>query len=215
VSATKADGIHVSRAARGGRVLSNSVWDSEDDGIAVVSYRPDVQASGVVIEGNSVGHIRWGRGIAVVGSKDIVIRRNSIRSVAMAAGIIVGREAFWNTHGAANVLIEENDISDIQQSLKPLDGRKRTAQAAIDINSDSTEPALAVTDVRIVANAVRGSGYDGIRLNGNVRRISISGNDLQGIARANLTVVNGPPGQHIACTEEAAAAATSQPCAID
>ncbi len=76
VSQTKADGIHISRAAQNGRVLSNSVWNSEDDGIAVVSYRPDRQASGVVIEGNTVEHIRWGRGIAVVGSKDVVIRRN-------------------------------------------------------------------------------------------------------------------------------------------
>ena len=212
VSDTKADGIHVTRAAHSGRVLSNTVWNSEDDGIAVVSYRRDRQASRVVIEGNSVGHIRWGRGISVVGSKDIVIRRNTIRSVAMAAGIIVAREAFWNTHGAENVLIEGNDVSDIQLSLAPLDGRERTAQAAIDINSDDPDPALAVTDVRIVSNVVRGSGYDGIRLNGNVRRISIAGNDLQGIKRANLTVVNGPPDQRIACD---GTSASPEVCAID
>lgn len=214
VSETKADGIHVSRASENGRVLSNSVWNSEDDGIAVVSYRPDRQASGVVIDGNTVEHIRWGRGISVVGSKEVVIRRNRVRSIAMAAGIIVAREAFWNTHGAANVLIEDNDISDIQQSLAPLDGRERTAQAAIDINSDDSEPALAVTDIRIVSNVIRGSGYDGIRLNGNVTRVSISGNDLHGIERANLSVVHSPPGQRIECSAEPSHA-SAQSCAID
>lgn len=214
VSGTKADGIHVSRESQNGRVISNTVWNSEDDGIAVVSYRPDRQAAHVVIEGNTVGHIRWGRGIAVVGSNNVIIRRNTISSVAMAAGIIVAREAFWNTHGAANVLIEANSISDIQQSLAPLDGRERTAQAAIDINSDDDDPALAVTDVRIVRNTVRGSGYDGIRLNGNVARVSISENELEDIARANLTVVHGPPGQHIAC-RDGAADATAQSCFID
>ena len=214
VSQTKADGIHVSRAAENGRILSNSVWNSQDDGIAVVSYRPDSQASGVVIEDNTVEHIRWGRGIAVVGSKDVVIRRNTIRSIAMAAGIIVAREAFWNTHGAANVLIEENDISDIQQSLAPLDGRERTAQAAIDINSDDSEPALAVTDIRIVSNVIRGSGYDGIRLNGNVTRVSISGNDLYGIEGGKLTVVDAPPGQLLECPAEPSDA-SAQSCAID
>jgi hypothetical protein len=111
------------------------------------------------------------------------------------------------------VLIENNDISDIQQSLAPLSGRERTAQAAIDINSDDVDPTLAVTDVRIVSNVIKQSGYDGIRLNGNVRRISIARNDLQGIKRANLTILNGPPDQRIACPDEAGA--NPENCAID
>lgn len=211
VSDTKADGIHVSQAARNGRILSNSVWNSEDDGIAVVSYRSDAQSSGVVIEGNAVEHIRWGRGIAVVGSKDVIIRRNRVKSVAMAAGIIVAREVFWNTYGADEVLIEENEIADIQQSLAPLGEGERTGQAAIDINSDDGAPELAVSNVRIVANSVRGSGHDGIRLNGNVRAINISGNSLQGISGSDVTVVNGPAGQRVACADKS----RIETCAID
>ena len=214
VSQTKADGIHMTGAAENGRVLSNSVWNSQDDGIAVVSYREDRQSSGVVIEGNTVEHIRWGRGIAVVGSKDVVIRRNTIRSIAMAAGIIVAREASYDTYGAANVLIEENDISDIQQSLAPLDGGERTGHAAIELNSDNSEPALAVTDIRIISNVIRGSGYDGMRLNGNVTRVSISGNDLYGIEGGKLTVVDAPLGQRIECPANPSDA-SAQTCAID
>ncbi len=214
VSDTKADGIHVSRAAMNGRVAFNTVRNSEDDGIAVVSYRPDKQASRITIEDNRVEQIRWGRGIAVVGSRDVVVRRNTVRSIAMAAGIIVAREAYWNTHGARNVVIEGNRISDVQQSLAPLDGRERTGQAAIDLNSDDDDPALAVTDVKIASNVVSGSGYDGIRLNGNVTRVTIADNTLAGVKRSAIFIVRKPPGQVVDC-QGASAKMISRPCAID
>jgi parallel beta-helix repeat protein len=178
---TKSDGIHSTDGASDGYVVHNSVVNSGDDGIAVVSYRTRPQASSVTIEDNSVEHIRWGRGISVIGSTDVVIRRNRIRSVAMAAGIIVAREASYDTPGARNVIIESNTIVDVQRSLAPLAGRDRTGHGAIELNSDSDGPELGVSDVSVVGNSVEGSGYDGIRLHGNVSRIVISANRLSNV----------------------------------
>lgn len=193
VSDTKADGIHASRGASNGLVTFNRVRNSEDDGIAVVSYRKDRQATGIVIEHNSVELVRWGRGIAVVGAADIVIRDNTVRSIAMAAGIIVAREAFWDTQGARNVIIDRNRIYDIQQSLAALDGRERTGQAAIDLNSDDDDPSLAVTDVTVTSNAISGSAYGGIRLNGNVMRVTTADNTFEDV-KERIVVVRKPPG---------------------
>lgn len=197
---TKSDGIHSTDGASGGRVTRNSVHNSGDDGIAVVSYRPKRRASAITIEDNSVEHIRWGRGISVIGSTDAVIRRNRIKSIAMAAGIIVAREASWDTPGAGNVIIEDNTILDIQQTLAPLDGRPRTGHAAIELNSDSDDPALGVSDVSIIGNSVNGSAYDGIRLHGNVTRVAITANELRGV-RGHPIAVSPGGGRVLKCSD--------------
>ena len=200
---TKADAIHMTRGSRNGRVVFNSVWNSEDDGIAVVSYHGDRQSSGIIIEDNSVEHIRWGRGISIIGSADAVIRRNTVRAIAMAAGIIVAREGYWRTQGARDVVIENNRIFDIQESLAPLNGGARTGQAAIDLNSDGDDAALAVSDVRIVGNVVLGSRFGGVRLEGNVSRVSIIANSLEGVTGAAIARVRGRPVQDIECRNNA------------
>jgi hypothetical protein len=196
---TKSDAIHVTRGSHNGRVVFNSVLNSEDDGIAVVSYRHDRQSSGIRIEDNSVEHIRWGRGVSIIGSADAVVRHNTIRAIAMAAGIIVAHEAYWNTQGARDVVIENNRLFDIQQSLAPLNGGARTGQAAIDLNSDDEDSALAVSAVRIVGNVVLGSGYGGIRLDGNVSQVSIIANNLEDVNGAAIARVHGGPLRVIEC----------------
>jgi len=188
---TLSDGIHSTDGASGGRVIGNRVRNSGDDGIALVSYHGRAPASQIVIEDNDVAQIRWGRGISVIGSTGAVIRRNRVSAIAMAAGIIVAREASFNTPGAREVLIEDNTIGDIQQLLQPAPGRRRTGHAAIEINSDGGSEELAVTDVKIQRNRVSGSGHDGIRLLGNVDRITIDGNMLDGIAGRPIRNISG------------------------
>ena len=189
VSNTKADGIHITEGALRGRVVNNVVFNSEDDGIAVVSYDSRRQASDVLIEDNRVEHIPWGRGISVVGSSKVTIRHNSVMTVAAAAGILVAREAAWHTPGAEDVLIEGNDISDIQQSLAPLGTLRRTGHGAIELNSDSSDPALSVRNVRVAGNAIRGAARDGVRLLGNVCHASIERNTIDGVARRAIAVI--------------------------
>jgi polygalacturonase len=201
VSDTKADGIHATRGATHGFVAGNSVFNSGDDGIAMVSYSSAGQTSAITIEENDVEHIRWGRGISVVGSRDATIRHNHIKSVAMAAGILVSREEFWHTPGARNVIIDDNELVDIQRTLAPLDGGQRTGHAAIELNSDSDDPALAVSDVHVLGNRIDGAAYDGIRLLGNVCNVTISGNRLHGIDGRGIAVKDGCTRRILRCAD--------------
>ena len=76
---TMSDGIHSTDGARDGVVRFNRVKNSGDDGISVVSYSTMQRSSSIRIEDNMVEQIRWGRGISVIGSVDVEIRRNSDR----------------------------------------------------------------------------------------------------------------------------------------
>ena len=187
-SNTKADGIHITGGATRGKVLHNSIFNSEDDGIGVVAYDIRKQASDILVESNQVEHIPWGRGISVVGATRVTIRRNVVASVAAAAGILVARESAWHTPGASSVLIEDNEVSDIQRSLAPLQNRRRTGHGAIEINSDSGELNLSVRDVTIVDNNIKGSAHDGIRLLGNVCNVSIESNTIADVSGPGIAV---------------------------
>jgi hypothetical protein len=178
---TLADGIHSTDGARGGLVRFNHVRNSGDDGISVVSYNDKQRASSIRIEDNTVEQLRWGRGISVIGSTDIQIRRNRIAKIAMAAGVIVAREQAWGTPGASGVVIAENTISDIQQNIAPKPFAMRTGHGAIEINSDASTPDLSVTGVQISDNGIDGSAFDGIRLLGNVCDVTIERNQLRDI----------------------------------
>jgi Right handed beta helix region len=181
VANTKADGIHATDRAYDGRIFDNRVFNSGDDGIAVVSYWANRKASGIAIVGNTVKDIRWGRGISVIGSSGVRIANNRVHSVAMAAGIIVAREAFFHTPSAHDVEIVGNYVSNIQNGLTPLKADSLTGQGAIDLNSDSLEPNLAVSRVLIQDNIIDGSQYDGIRMLGNVCGITISNNSFRNV----------------------------------
>ena len=182
VTDTLADGIHSTDGARGGLVRFNRVKNSGDDGISVVSYNLEQRASSIRIEDNSVEGLRWGRGISVIGSIDVQIRRNRISKVAMAAGVIVAREQAFGTPGARDVVISGNTISDIQQNIEPVPFAMRTGHGGIEINSDSLLPDLSVKGIEISDNAVEGTAFDGIRLLGNVCDVTIDRNSLHAIA---------------------------------
>jgi Pectate lyase superfamily protein len=188
VSNTKADGIHITGGATRGKVTRNSVFNSEDDGIGVVAYDIRKQASDILVESNRVQHILWGRGISVVGATKVTIRRNVVAGVAVAAGILVAREAAWHTPGASDVLIEGNEVSDIQRSLTPLQNRPRTGHGAIEINSDNSDSDLSVRHVRIVGNNIKGAAHYGIRLLGNVCDVSIEGNAIADVSAPSIAV---------------------------
>ena len=134
-----ADGIHITGGSRNGRVINNTVRESGDDMIAVVSYlgsgwqqrltnnaaargaveRGDTQVSNVLIQGNDVADNYWGRGIAVVGSRHITVRDNRIDHTAMGAGVLVAQEGGWGTPGPRNVWIHGNHISRVQNGAPP------------------------------------------------------------------------------------------------
>ena len=129
------DGIHVTGGSRNGRVLANTVRETGDDMIAMVSYlgtgdwtsetadrlaptfasQRDLQlVRNVLVAGNDVEGNYWGRGISVVGGADITIEGNRIARTAVGAGVLLAREASYVTWGVNNVVVKNNRISQIE-----------------------------------------------------------------------------------------------------
>jgi parallel beta-helix repeat protein len=132
VSRSLSDGIHVTSGSSYGRVLNNTVRQTGDDMIAVVSYVGDPSQSAetiaadfderkarglshhIVIANNTVSGQYWGRGISVVGGENVVIEHNSIDRTTHGAAIYLARETSFLTFGVRNVLVRDNTISDVQ-----------------------------------------------------------------------------------------------------
>lgn len=137
IEKTLADAIHITSGSRNGKVTHNVVKSSGDDGIAVVSYQGspsttdpnwllNVDATSrvrnVLIASNSVSHIYWGRGITVVGGRDVTIRKNHVHDIFGRASILLARESNGSstTLGVSNVVVESNFLSDNQTTYPSL-----------------------------------------------------------------------------------------------
>jgi parallel beta-helix repeat protein len=184
-----ADGIHITSGSRNGRVLNNTVRESGDDMIAVVSYagtgtaalgsasslaqnlgeRMERQLSrNILIAGNEVSGQYWGRGISVVGGQSVTAANNTVTNVPLAAAFIVARETSYETFGVDNVLIEANTVRDVQNLNPPynpsniFDPAKRTSHGAVEIHSSlfSDEAAsAALRPVLSVRNVLVRNNY--------------------------------------------------------
>lgn len=197
---TLADGIHATDGSVGGLIHRNTVRNSGDDGIAVVSYANQLRTTTqMTIQDNVVTDIRWGRGISIIGSAKATIERNRINGIAMAAGIIVAREAAFDTPGASDVVIRDNHVEDVQYNLSPRAGSKRSGHAAIELNSDSYSPRLGVSRIVVSANSILHSGFDGIRILGNVSDVAISANVIRGVKDRPILVISDNPAPVTEC----------------
>jgi parallel beta-helix repeat protein len=161
VARSLADGIHITGGSRNGRVLNNTVRETGDDMIAVVSYAdkgPAVRNSAaklagawdeqvekglvrnILISGNRVSGQYSGRGITVVGGQLVAIVRNTIENVPVAAAILVAREAVYQTFGVDTVVVEGNIVRDVQTKSPPYNvnnkfSGKRTGHGAIEVHA--------------------------------------------------------------------------------
>jgi parallel beta-helix repeat protein len=155
VANTLADGIHSTNVSRRGLVEGNTVFQTGDDTIAVVSYTGEAPSGNILINDNHVSDNPNGRGITCVGCMDVAIVNNEISGVACCAGVLVANEI--ETIGVEGVLIANNDISNIE--LHPCCGG-RTSQGGVDINSVAT---YAIEYVSVERNRIANVAYDGIR----------------------------------------------------
>jgi parallel beta-helix repeat protein len=196
---TLADGIHITGGSRNGRVLGNTVRETGDDMIAVVSYAGSGQAAlgsaaklrstwaerletqlvrNIVIADNRVSGQYWGRGISVVGGKDISVRRNTLDNIPLAAGILVAREASYESFGVNNVLVEGNTLTNVQNLAPPYDvdgkyaSNPRSGHGAVEIHAsvfdDEAADAmlrkeLTVRNVKVNGNTIRYASAPGMR----------------------------------------------------
>ncbi|HMJ12135.1 MAG TPA: right-handed parallel beta-helix repeat-containing protein [Polyangiaceae bacterium] len=184
-----ADGIHVTTGSSDGLVVGNLVRETGDDMIAVVNYGLGEPTVGnVLIERNDVSGQYWGRGIAIVGGRNITVRGNKIARTAFGAGILVHSETSYRTANVRGVRIEENDIREVQTlapDYNPARRRRKAGHGAIDVNGQG---AQQVSGVLIRKNTIQGTAKDGIYVRGNACDIDISGNDLNRIGRTPIHI---------------------------
>lgn len=175
ISRTLADGIHITNGSRNGRILNNTLRETGDDMIAVVSYidsgNPALnKASDVlgdwtrrldermdknlVIAGNNLGGQYWGRGISVVGGEKVTIARNTIDNVPLSAAILLAREANYQTFGTTNVLVEYNTVRNVQNMAPTYDplnvysASKRMGHGAVEIHASQFDDEAANSTLR-------------------------------------------------------------------
>ncbi|MGH9959731.1 MAG: right-handed parallel beta-helix repeat-containing protein, partial [Pyrinomonadaceae bacterium] len=161
---TLADAIHFTDKSHDIIAANNYVRGAGDDMVAIVSYLSDgAQVRNVLVQDNVVADQNWGRGVTVVGGKDVTIQRNKVARTNHGAGIMVAAENFWNTYGNDNILISDNTLTDISGP--------DTHQGAILMFVDPGQGAN--TRVRVENNTVTNARYDGIKVDGNNQDISI------------------------------------------
>lgn len=216
ISRTLADGIHVTSGSRNGRILNNIVRETGDDMIAVVSYMDSGNAAlnkasdvlgdwstrletrltkNILVAGNRVSGQYWGRGITVVGGRAVTIARNTVDNVPVGAGILLAREANYQTFGTRNVLVEYNSIRNVQNMAPPYDplgrGLQRSGHGAVEIHaSQFTDEAansmlraeLTVDEVMVRNNTVERSAFSAVRMGagsgGTISATSSSGSTV-------------------------------------
>jgi polygalacturonase len=199
---TTSDGIHVTTRSQRGRILCNTVRETGDDMIAVVNYgRGEPNIGDFLIEGNDVAGQYWGRGITVVGGKDVTIRSNTVADTTHGAGIMVAGDPSYKTADVRNVLVERNTITGVQTSKPRYSARKdlrTTGHAAIEINAPAD---YSIRNLLVRDNKVSGAARDGIRVRGNACDIGLLNNSLTGVRGDPLRIeIRDPTDCLIGCT---------------
>lgn len=181
VERTLADGIHMTAGSRNGRVLNNTVRETGDDMIAVVSYAMGGNAAlnsaaelkrtwdarversltrNILIANNRGSGQYSGRGISVIGGDNVTIARNTLTNVPVAAAFIFAREANYQTFGVHNVLLEGNVVREVQTQAPPYNPFNkytpgaRTGHGAIEIHAGQFDDEASDSFLR-TALAVR------------------------------------------------------------
>lgn len=186
MTATLADGIHLTHGTHDGRVFNNHVHFTGDDLIAIVSYRqkpdgsvtyPDPCHDDIVFQ--NVGNYNfWGRGVSVVGGTRVAQENNKV-SHTMGAGDKIASEASFFTYGVTSAIARGNLIADARGAAAavhspgtPSDGLPdQINQAALDLDGAAGFP---LQGVRLIHNTVDGAGAGGL-----VARASTHASDLE------------------------------------
>ncbi|MBS9476106.1 right-handed parallel beta-helix repeat-containing protein [Ancylobacter radicis] len=193
---TKADGIHVTQGSRGGLIARNVVENSGDDLIAVVSYDNGKRLVQDVLVTDNVGvGNRWGRGITVIGGRDVTITGNVIEGVAAGASIRIAQERVYGTYGVRNILVERNTLVNTQTRTRPLHTPGYTPQGAIDLYADEgaeRSETSGIYGVTIRDNLIVGSRVGGVTVSGvDMGNVIIEDNNFVSVEPDYVFVLRG------------------------
>lgn len=111
VAHTRADGIHMTGGSHDGQVLSPTVTDTGDDGVAVVSYGQDGAAvHDITVRSPTVLGTNGGRGISVVGGERITYTDIDVERSSAAAVYIASEGAPWFSAAPRQILVAGGTI---------------------------------------------------------------------------------------------------------
>lgn len=103
---SRADGIHMTGGSHDGRVLSPTIERSGDDGVAVVSYQQDgVVCHDITVSQPMVHGTTGGRGISVVGGRDIHYTDIDVEDSAAAAVYLAAEGNPWFSYAPERVTV--------------------------------------------------------------------------------------------------------------
>ncbi len=180
VTGSFADGIHLTGGSHDITVRNNQVHDTGDDMIAVVSYLDDAVACfDITITDNDVSGQTWGRGISVVGGRNVTVRRNAIADTS-GAGVLVNSDGSYGTYGTTNVQVSDNTITNTD--------RGRIHHGAIHLEG---WPGQKVQGTTVSGNTITDANYRGIVVGPNTDATSVTGNRVARTANEGIFVWGG------------------------
>jgi hypothetical protein len=170
---TLADAIHITGQSSYIQVIGNTVQDSGDDGVAVVSYQGDGGITHhVTARNNTITDNRGGRSMSVVGGSDIVYEENRMTNNVNAACLYLSQENSYKTYGVSNVLAQFNTLTNC--------GNKPKGHAAVMLFSDG---AYGNASVRLYRNDIVQTArpqLGGIRIFGPNTEVVVDSNQVTG-----------------------------------
>ena len=156
VENTLADSITNTDAAHNITVKGNHVINSGDDGISNNSYRQDPgTVHDILVEGNTIYHNAWGRGLEVSGGSNITFQGNYVDNLDGYTDMYIASEQEYNTQNVSNITVTGNTF---------VDGGPNQGSAII-YNSEAG--ATTITGVTMSGNQFVNPKIGAVQLAGN------------------------------------------------
>ena len=168
-----ADGFHITARSRFVQITGCASRDNGDDLFACVGYgKNGGQVENVVITGCQ-GSNGKGRGIACLGTRNLVVSGNLVEGTD-AAGLYLHQEDNYETYGSSAITVTGNLFADASRRVNHAGlfvGGGTGARAA----GERSIPN-AIDGVLLTGNILDGSGSDGAYLSPNAVRVRGNGN---------------------------------------
>lgn len=176
ITNTMADGLHFAncRDARANRIFTDNTGD---DGLAFLNYDTTPDYAGGVATNITVRRSK-GRGIAVVGQRNVTIRNFKVINTD-GNGLYCARETSYNTRVPSNVRFVEGVVRDAGRPGGP-------GGTNFGICFHHVGSSILFRDIEVVAPATR--GVSGTATNGTVRLQNIT---VQGAREAGFNLTDG------------------------
>jgi hypothetical protein len=189
VEDSRADGIHMTAGASHGRLDHPVTRRTGDDGIAIVSYLADATAvSDVRVASPLVDVARGGRGLSVIGGRDVSFSDVDVRDTAAAGLYVACERGDFSTRVPSDVSVDGGSVEGANTDASIDQG----AVLVYNAQTEQTLSGVSVTHLRIVdtrPTASRQVGLLGDR-NGPIDDVSLEDVAVIGDGPVTLLAVN-------------------------